>query len=132
MEIENRRPATGSIRSGPSICVTGKRHKHRCFTEPNSQTGITFQIDPGGPQIRVTGRVAQTLNLLLAVGPRGFTPGEASPLGWARRSSDYVFRLRRLGVAIATISETMGDCRIGRYVLQSRVALVTDGGAKGA
>jgi hypothetical protein len=72
----------------------------------------------------VTGRLAQTLALLIRTGPAGFTSGEASPLGWARRTSDYVLKLRALGVPIATTLETAGDARVGRYSLTEPVAAV--------
>lgn len=124
MKRKSRRPATGSSGRGPSFSVTGKRRQKNSPNKPDNQFRITFRIEPGGPPIMVKGRVAQTLDLLLTTGPRGFTSGEASPLGWARRTSHYVFELRALGVVILTVWETAGDCRIGRYVLQSRITVV--------
>ena len=78
---------------------------------------------PDGPVILIPGgRKAQTMRLLLAVGSRGFTKGEASPYGWARHTGDYVFRLRGMGVPIETIREPLPDgTRIGRYRLSERV-----------
>jgi len=74
---------------------------------------------PEGPVIAVpAGRQAQTMRLLLDVGEHGFTSGEASPLGWARRTSEYISQLRALGVPIETIWENVPDgTRIGRYRL---------------
>lgn len=88
-----------------------------------------FRIDPEGDQITVRGRFAQTLLLLVEAGSRGVTSGEASPLGWARRTSHYVHILRRLGLDIATVWERADGVRIGRYILESPVVLLP--GAKG-
>lgn len=75
----------------------------------------------------VKGREAETLRLLVRAGSRGFTSGEASPLGWARRTSHYVFKLRSTGLPVATVCERIGDARVGRYVLQSPVILLSQG-----
>lgn len=82
---------------------------------------------PEGPVIAVpAGRLAQTLRHLLAVGDTGFTSGEVSPLGWARRTSAYIAKLRALGVPIETIRETLPDgACIGRYRLSGPVAALS-------
>lgn len=82
---------------------------------------------PDGPVILIPGgRKAQTIRLLLAVGARGFTKGEASRYGWARHTGDYVFRLRKMGVPIETIRETLPDgARIGRYRLSEPVVALS-------
>lgn len=85
---------------------------------------IKVRVPPSGELVTVAGREAQTLDLLLATGPRGFTSGEASPLGWARRTSAYVHKLRRLGIPILTVWETVGDARVGRYVLAAGLLVV--------
>lgn len=83
---------------------------------------MTARVLPDGLPVVVKGRNAQTLRLLLAVGVRGFTAGEAAPLGWARRTSQYVMNLRRAGFPIATTREPAADgSRVGRYTLAARV-----------
>ena len=77
-----------------------------------------------GTLIEVKGRAAQTLLLLTQKGSRGFTSGEASPLGWAKRTSHYIHQLRKLGFEIVTLPEKDGDVVIGRYVLTQRVVIV--------
>lgn len=68
------------------------------------------------------------LGLLLSTGPMGFTSGEASPLGWARRTSHYVFKLRRAGIPITTTWETTADgARVARYCLAAPVEVVAEG-----
>ena len=119
MTLETERPAPGPTGCGSfqSVHFAGERAK---------DTGkIEFRIEPDGAPIVVSGRVAQTLLLLIETGGRGFTSGEASPYRWARRTSHYVFVLRSLGVHIDTLRELAGDVRIGRYILRSRVTLVT-------
>nr|WP_314135727.1 hypothetical protein [uncultured Brevundimonas sp.] len=76
----------------------------------------------------VDGRDAQTLALLLTTGPCGFTSGEASRLGWARRTSAYVHKLRRLGLPILTEREKTADgAVVARYILAGAVAVVRGG-----
>ena len=130
MASEKRRPAAGSNRGGPSGNVSGQGRANNNANSRARQFRLTFRVLPDGPQVTVTGRVAQTLALLLKTGPKGFTTGEASPLGWARRTSHYILELRRRDLLILTVLESAGDCRIGRYILKSRVSVVTDGGAQ--
>lgn len=88
----------------------------------------TLTVGLGGAVVTVHGRLAQTLALLIQAGPRGVTSGEASPLGWARRTSHYVRELRLRGFAIVTLREAAGDARVGRYVLLGNlVALARSG-----
>lgn len=90
------------------------------------------RVLPDGEPVAVNGRVAQTLRLLIDRGPRGFTSGEASPLGWARRTSDYVHKLRRLGFPIGMEREPTPDgAVVGRYALTGRVVVLEDGAAHG-
>lgn len=94
--------------------------------------GFRARVLPDGEPVSVNGRVAQTLRLLIDRGPRGFTSGEASPLGWARRTSDYVHKLRRLGFPIGMEREPTPDgAVVGRYVLTGRVVVLDDGAAHG-
>lgn len=78
-----------------------------------------------GVQIRFHGREAQTLALLLRKGKRGFTSGQASPLGWARRTSAYIFKPRAAGLVITTTPTTIaGGVTVGRYVLVTLVQVI--------
>lgn len=78
-----------------------------------------------GMQIRFHGREAQTLALLLRKGKRGFTSGQASPLGWARRTSAYIFKLRAAGLVITTTPTTIaGGVTVGCYVLVTQVQVI--------
>jgi len=90
---------------------------------------LTWRLLPDGEPVTVDGREAQTLALLLTTGPRGFTAGEASPLGWARRTAAYVHKLRRLGLPVVTDRETTADgAVVARYSLIAPVAVVKGGG----
>ena len=111
-------PATAATVHGSpaSVQLVGER--------PHPTQTQAFRIDPDGDQMAVIGRFALTLRLLVEAGSHGITSGEASPLGWARRTSHYVHILRRLGLDIATVWERAGDARIGRYILNSPVVLL--------
>lgn len=87
---------------------------------------LSVQVLPSGTVIRITGkRLVQTMKLLLDTGQAGFTSGEASPLGWARRTSAYVCALRGLGVPIDTLQEHAPDgATIGRYRLSGAVVVM--------
>ncbi|WP_087138878.1 winged helix domain-containing protein [Brevundimonas diminuta] len=97
-----------------------KRPQHTAVKD--AKASITVHWD--GVQRTFCGRKAKTLALLIEKGPRGFTSGEASPLGWARRTSHYIYTLRASGLAIETVGEKAGDARIGRYVLIQPVTVV--------
>ena len=129
MRSRKRKPATGLNRGGPSDFVSGQGHEDTSFHRQSKQIQLTYRILPSGPAVTVTGRAAQTLALLLRTGPQGFTAGEASPLGWARRTSQYIRQLRLNGVPIQTVWESGGDCRIGRYILECPDAVVVERGA---
>lgn len=88
---------------------------------------LTFRLPPDHRPMTVSGRQAQTLALLIQCGPAGVTSGEASPLGWARRTSAYVGKLRQEGVPIVTTWERAGDARIGRYALAGPVVVIRGG-----
>lgn len=69
------------------------------------------------------GRVAWTLHQLVTAGEKGCTPIENPAPRW----SDYVFKLRREGVQIETITEKHGGSFAGthaRYVLRSAVEIL--------
>lgn len=101
--------------------------------QPDHTTGtiagkavVTARVPPDGEAFTVSGRLAQTLSLLLTTSPRGFTSEEARSLIWARRLSAYVHRLRRCpGVSIATLLEITPDGgRIARYCLVRPLVVV--------
>lgn len=94
-------------------------------TAETGKASLTVRLD--GRTLTVRGRLAQTLALLIQKGPRGFTSGEASPLGWARRTSHYIRELRQLGFPILTQWEAAGDARVGRYILGGSVVVVAGG-----
>ena len=97
-------------------------HVKGTSTDSTSQ-GFDVLLVPDGLTIKVpAGRLAQTMRLLLQCGEDGFTSGDASPLGWARRTSGYIHDLRKLGIPIETRWESLSDgVRIGRYLLAAQV-----------
>jgi hypothetical protein len=90
---------------------------------------VTFEINTGGETRQtVTGRDAWALLELHEAGKSGCTPIDNPGPRW----SAYVFNLRQMGLAIATINEPHKGPFAGthaRYVLQSliRIVLVTGG-----
>jgi len=70
--------------------------------------------------IDLAGREEWALSHLLAAGDHGCTPIDTPGPRW----SDYVFKLRRRGIDIATITEPHGGPYAGnhaRYVLKSPI-----------
>ncbi len=84
------------------------------------------RLDSGVIQF-LKGRPAQTLLELHRRGITGATSGELSPLGWARRSSAYVFDLRAMGFEIETQYEEIGDALVGRYILRTAIEVLPMG-----
>ena len=77
-----------------------------------------------GRIIVATGREAQTLWHLLFVHGKGATSLDFTKAGWARRTSAYVFDLRKMGVQIQTILEVTDDgARVARYGLAEKLVL---------
>jgi winged helix domain-containing protein len=77
----------------------------------------------GGPECKFVGRFAWTLNELIRAGDRGCTPVEQPAPRW----SHDVFRLRRDGVQIDTITEPHAGAYSGhhaRYRLDSEVQVL--------
>jgi hypothetical protein len=87
-----------------------------------------FAIRPADGSIRIlelAGREAWALSHLLGAGDYGCTPIDTPGPRW----SDYVFKLRRRGIDIATITEPHGGPYAGnhaRYVLKSKVERLSD------
>lgn len=112
----------GAVNEAPNTAfLRGKHFSHNMLMHPVKPFLI---IRLGGRALEVKGRAAQTLALLIKAGATGFTSGEASPLGWARRTSAYIKHLRDLGVSIVTQYEKAGDARIGRYILMEPVVVL--------
>lgn len=77
-----------------------------------------------GPPQEFLGRVAWALHELVQAGEQGCTPVTHPGPRW----SDYVFKLRRDGVLVETVTETHGGAFSGhhaRYKLASPVRLVS-------
>jgi hypothetical protein len=73
----------------------------------------------------LAGREEWALSHLLAAGSHGCTPIDTPGPRW----SDYVFKLRRRGIDIATITESHGGAFPGhhaRYILRSKVNQLSD------
>jgi len=78
-----------------------------------------FMLD-NSPQFVVSGRVAETLTLLIRRGPKGVAAFDF-PGGPAFRLAAYVHSLRELGLVIETKREAHAGGTHGRYVLRSQV-----------
>lgn len=125
MPCDVERSASGWNRGGPSIGLSrAAKNMEVIRLGPRVQPTLTFSLSPDGEPVTVRGRLAQTLDLLVRVGAAGFTSEETSRFRWARRMSNYVLRLRRLGVPISTTRELVGDAPLGRYSLSGPVVLV--------
>lgn len=77
-----------------------------------------LQTAVGETLLNITGRDEWALRQLLKAGQKGCTPIENPAPRW----SAYVFKLRRMGLDIETITETHGGSYPGhhaRYVLKS-------------
>jgi hypothetical protein len=75
--------------------------------------------------LELAGREEWALSHLLGAGDYGCTPIDTPGPRW----SDYVFKLRRRGIDIATITEMHGGPYGGhhaRYVLKSKVERLSD------
>lgn len=79
--------------------------------------------DDDARERRFEGRVAWTLDALIAAGDRGVTPLDRPAPRW----SDYVFKLRKAGVVVETIHENHAGAYPGhhaRYVLRTPAAIL--------
>lgn len=121
-------PVAAGTADGVRDASRGALRSEHSTTAKANKASLTVRLDDR--TLTVEGRLAQTLALLMQCGSRGFTSGEASPLGWARRTSHYVHELRQLGFLILTQWEDVGDARVGRYVLSGPVAVVVEAEAE--
>ncbi len=118
-------PAAGDTTDGAREALLDGKREHHTNGPGHGKPMLTARILPQGTPFTVNGRLAQTLGLLLTTGAQGFTSGETSPLAWARRTSAYVHKLRRLGVPIATTREATSDgAVVARYSLAGAVVLI--------
>lgn len=122
MARQRENPAAGDTADGVRDASRAARRSDHSTTAKSDKASLTVRLDDR--TLTVQGRMAQTLALLIQTENRGFTSGEASPLGWARRTSHYVRELRQLGFPILTQWEQAGDARVGRYVLTKPVAVI--------
>lgn len=86
---------------------------------------VTFRLDAEGPAFTVKGRMAWALHALVEAGERGCTPVDRPAPRW----SDYIFKLRKAGLAIETLDEAHGGAYSGshgRYVLRSPVQVMEE------
>lgn len=80
--------------------------------------------DAGVQILQLKGREEWALSHLLAAGSRGCTPIDTPGPRW----SDYVFKLRRRGIDVETVTEPHGGPYAGthaRYRLRSRIERLT-------
>ena len=83
---------------------------------------VVHDPEAGDQFVPVQGRVLWAFRHLLAAGEAGCTPIDTPGPRW----SDYVFKLRRAGISVETITEMHGGPYAGhhaRYVLRSKVTL---------
>lgn len=83
----------------------------------------------GAFEICVFGRAAQTLHFLIEVAEKGATRLEFTRAKWARATSQYVARLRELGISIESpLEEIEPKVRVSRYRLLDDIEILKSGG----
>lgn len=94
------------------------------LTNARQHAHLPFTVeDASDRQLHFVGRVAWALRALIEAGERGCTPIDTPSPRW----SAYVFRLRREGLDIETITETHGGPFPGthaRYVLRTSLRVL--------
>lgn len=124
--IENRLMPPAVTTSGGTCEASGGGGplEHDCLPMPKKFT-LSFRLSPDAERTTLEGREAQTFDLLMTTGPRGFTSGEASSLGWARRTSAYIYKLRQRGLPIISEREKTADgAVVVRYTLTAPFVLI--------
>jgi hypothetical protein len=124
----NENPAAGERARGALGSCNERDHSTASRSRAKASLTISWGEGEAATTATFNGREAQTLALLIQCGSRGFTSGDASPLGWARRTSHYVHRLRAAGLEISTTWERAGDARVGRYTLETPSRVIEWGG----
>ncbi|MBB4297257.1 hypothetical protein GGI55_001784 [Rhizobium leguminosarum] len=116
-----------SVKKSQNDFLSSPTERPQMTEKPRARTLMRVQImDKGSPvsaPITVVGRDAWALQTLLDAGTRGFSSIERP----APRTSHYIFKLRRFGFAIETITEVHGGAYRGhhaRYVLHSDVRVL--------
>jgi len=120
MTPQNGNPGAGG--AGASKGRSSKQQNTNKVPQPKPMLKVYRSTD--GASMTFHGREAQTLDLLIQLGSYGMTSGEASPLGWARRTSAYVANLRDAGVRISTTREPASGAMVGRYRLEDSLTVI--------
>ncbi|ALL13040.1 winged helix domain-containing protein [Caulobacter henricii] len=126
-------PAATAIANGVRVANLQSGHPVVTTASRTEKPKLWVRIGVDGPDLLVGGREAQTLALLLTKEKAGFTSDEASDRGCARLTSAYIHKLRRLGMPIATDSETTaGGAVVAHYSLACPVTSLKQGRAEAA
>ena len=126
MVKKRENPAAGHTGGGVG---NGSRGADEVKGTSTLRTPAGLSISLANEIVTVSGRLAQTLQVLIQRGASGLSTDEAARLGWARRLSDYIAKLKKRGVPICKVWERTADgARIGRYLLCGPFSVV-DGGA---
>lgn len=125
-----KKSGVGEGATSPNASRVNRTQRKAALPQPKLQR-IKVQIKirrlDSGQALTVKGRDAQTILFLLERGPIGATSGEFSAMGWGRRTSAYVFNLRRRGLEIETQYEEIGDAFVGRYILRTAIDVLPEG-----
>jgi len=121
MTPQNGNPGAGG--AGASKGRSYKQQNTNKVTQPKAMLKVHRAAD--NTEFTFGGRNAQTLDVLIQLGAYGVTSGEASVLGWARRTSAYIKNLRDAGVQISTTRELASGAMVGRYHLLDSLTVVT-------
>ena len=122
---EKRSPGAGSTGAMSFGGDIGKNSRERAKAQRKTVTvalAVIHDSEAGDQFVPVKGRALWALRHLIAAGDAGCTPINTPGPRW----SDYVFKLRRAGISVETITEMHGGPYAGhhaRYVLRSKVTL---------
>lgn len=127
MALEKQRPGAearpGELSTFGGVGSENTRERRRAQRKTVAVALAVLHDPEAGDQfVPVKGRVAWALRHLITAGETGCTPIDTPGPRW----SDYVFKLRRAGISVETITETHGGPYAGhhaRYVLRSKVSL---------
>ncbi|MBP7482056.1 MAG: hypothetical protein KA788_05920 [Lacunisphaera sp.] len=120
MTPQNGNPGAGG--AGASKGRSSKQQNTNKVTQPKAMLKVHRASDNSTHVFH--GRDAQTLDMLIQLGALGVTSGEASVVGWARRTSAYIKNLRDAGVQISTTREPASGAMVGRYHLLDSLTVV--------
>ena len=88
---------------------------------------MTFRVLPEGGTQRIVGQVAKTLRLLLSH-KRGVDPNSAQREAGIGRLAQRISDLKKRGVECAASRVRIGNANLARYVLGSRIEIISSGG----